>query len=126
MINNIVLSVINDGDGSSCGVNYAKRVKAARCHDLAQFRIMARRYNNFAVREYGSKIATSKEVIEAGEQIFKYYENHVKEVDNYHRKNLLNAVSMFEKALKDAAEGGFIFEVDLSFIKNSKQLKMEE
>lgn len=45
---------------------------------------------------------------------------------NYYRRKVLDAVAAFEKELREAANNGFNFVVDLDFIKNSDSLKLEE
>jgi hypothetical protein len=76
-----MLTIINDGNGSQCGFTYKQRCELARmfAHGLLKFREMARNYNRYAVKNYGSPRATREECTEAGNRLFHYYEEHIKE-----------------------------------------------
>jgi hypothetical protein len=68
-INDIVLTVINDGDGSLCGYNYDQRLQAARTNTIGIFKSAAQTYMN-----------TSAENIDlAAEELMEYYKEHLKE-----------------------------------------------
>ncbi len=81
LVNDIVLSVINDGNGDQCGTDYAKRVDLGRqIVNLYQFRAMAREYGRYAKKRFGSPIPTRAQWVEAGNLLSEYYEEHVKEL----------------------------------------------
>lgn len=69
VINDLMLTIINDGDGSQCGMNYAQRCAAADT-GIFYYRAACREYNRHASRE---------QIIEAATRIQAYYREHVKE-----------------------------------------------
>ena len=78
-INDAVLTIINDGDGSQCeGFNYARR-KAAAEFGLFEYRAAVRAYSRYRHMHYGSRHLTRPEVIEAASYLQEYYREHVKE-----------------------------------------------
>lgn len=68
-INEAVLTVINDGNGSQCGMDYNERCRVAE-FGLADFNTACKKYNPFLSR---------KEAREAAELLQAYYHEHVKE-----------------------------------------------
>ena len=78
----IVTTIVNDGDGSQCGYSYARRCKAAKIATLMPWTHMVtvtaswlRRQGNADV----SKLTVSDELAIAAE-VARYYELHVKDV----------------------------------------------
>lgn len=68
---NIVLTVINDGDGSECGYTYQQRCVEARRGTMAVYKMAC------AVRDkYGG---TYRDARDAAQDIRRYYINHVAE-----------------------------------------------
>lgn len=79
-VNDIMLSIINDGDGSQCGgFDYAQRCAAGRSHDLFKFRWAAREYDRYAHRTYGTPHATREQTVLAGNLLLEYYQRHAEE-----------------------------------------------
>ena len=70
LTNDIVLTVINDGDGSQCGMDYNERCLAA-AFGIAQYRTACRNY---------APTASHKQIIEAATLIQEYYREQSKEV----------------------------------------------
>lgn len=68
----LVLVVINDGNGDQCGVDYQGRITAGRAKDLMAFGRMVVRYN---------PKAQPKEIRLAASQLLAYYVQHVSELD---------------------------------------------
>lgn len=81
-INDIVLSIINDGDGSQCGLNYQARIKAVGTlvQGLTAFQAAAKEYGHWRVRHLGLLMPYPSERMQAARILFEYYENHVKEL----------------------------------------------
>lgn len=69
IVNDIVLTVINDGDGSQCGMNYSKRCEVAE-NGLFFYRVACRHYK---------PSACNKDILEAADLIQAYYREHTKE-----------------------------------------------
>lgn len=67
VVEDIILTVINDGNGSECGMTYQERLNA----DIFQFRNACRKY---------SPKATHNQRFQAAQLLFEYYENHKKEI----------------------------------------------
>lgn len=77
IINDIVLTIINDGNGSQCGMDYAARCAAAE-NGIASYRAACRYYN--LQRSYaGAKSATRAEMLEAESVLQGYYRQHMQE-----------------------------------------------
>lgn len=68
-VENAVLTVINDGDGSQCGMDYKERCRVAE-FGLADFYTACKRYN---------PELSKKEAREGAELLQSYYQEHVKE-----------------------------------------------
>ena len=78
VINDLVLTVINDGDGSECGMTYADRCKAAE-FGIFYYRAACKRYSKRRAKVYEAREATRAEIIEAASIIQEYYRQHIKE-----------------------------------------------
>jgi hypothetical protein len=81
IVNDIVLTIINDGDGSMCGMDYKARLDAGRHHGLFEFRHAAREYGRYRHKHFGSSVPTRHEWVEAGNILMRYYEEHAKECE---------------------------------------------
>ena len=80
-VNDIILTIINDGDGRSCGgFDYRQRCEAGRTHDLYRFRWAAREYGRYRHRTFGSPLPTREQAHIAGDFLFAYYQEHAEEV----------------------------------------------
>ena len=77
-INDTVLTIINDGDGSQCGMTYAERKDAAET-GIYLFRQACRAYSRYRHQNYGSRHLERAEVIEAASILQNYYREHVAE-----------------------------------------------
>lgn len=77
-INDALLTIINDGNGSQCGMNYAQRCAAADT-GIFEFRAAVRAYSRFRHANYGSRHLTRPEVLEAATYLQNYYREHNKE-----------------------------------------------
>jgi hypothetical protein len=75
VVDDLILTIINDGNGSQCGMTYENRKSAAFSHDLAPFRIAARKYSTQRVKAGGSP-ATRSQIIEAANYLMHYYTEH--------------------------------------------------
>ncbi len=71
----LILTVINDGNGSQCGMTYEDRKRAAASHGLADFRVACRHYARQRVRD-GGVPANREQIIEAADYLFRYYTQH--------------------------------------------------
>ena len=78
VVNDIVLAVINDGNGSQCGMTYEQRCVAAE-HGLADYRVACAKYGKDGRVALDERPATRAEVIEAASLVQKYYRNHMAE-----------------------------------------------
>lgn len=76
--NDLVLMVVNDGNGSICGMSYADRCKAAE-FGIADYRIACRQADSYSARHFETPAATRQDIIEAATEVQAYYRNHVKE-----------------------------------------------
>lgn len=76
--NDIVLSVINDGDGSMCGMTYKQRCDAAE-FGLAQFRAAAKAYADFSVTHFAQRPASRQQILDAATCLQEYYRRHMAE-----------------------------------------------
>ena len=82
-VEDTVLTVINDGEGSQCGYTYDQRLAFGRLGDSSRwrFREIARNYSRYRHQAYESRLLTPDEWKEAGDLLLAYYQEHVKEVD---------------------------------------------
>lgn len=78
VINDLVLTIVNDGNGSQCGMSYAERCHFANDATTAHYRIACAVYARNR-RDSGSSMATRREIDEAAEILQHYYREHVKE-----------------------------------------------
>ena len=69
-IEHAVLAIINDGDGSLCGLNYSRRCKVAD-YGLVEYCAAVKRFDPSLKRT---------QIRKAGELIQAYYQNHVAEM----------------------------------------------
>ena len=76
--NDIVLSVINDGDGTMCGMNYKQRCAAAE-FGLGQFRAAAKAYSDYSARVFEQAPATRRQILDAATCLQEYYRRHMAE-----------------------------------------------
>ena len=74
VINDIVLAIVNDGNGKQCGMTYEQR-KAAADNGIGDFRIACQVYANQRVRDGGTK-ATREEILKAADILQAYYVAH--------------------------------------------------
>lgn len=79
-INDAMLSIINDGDGSQCGMTYHARCEAAD-YGIWQFRNAVKAYSERRLSQYGLRKLKHKEIIEAARLIQNYYREHNAEVE---------------------------------------------
>lgn len=75
--NDIVLIVINDGNGSQCGMTYPQRVAAAES-GIEQYRAACKKANEWRIR-HDCPSASQKDIIDAASEVQDYYRNHVAE-----------------------------------------------
>ena len=76
-ITDTVLSIINDGDGTLCGLTYTQRCHHA-AFGLAEYRAACRTYSDYR-QQHGERKLTRQEIIEAASQVQDYYVNHMRE-----------------------------------------------
>lgn len=76
IVNDIVLTIINDGNGSQCGMDYEERKRMAE--SVYRFRTACREYNRQRSRS-GSVRATPGQIIQAADILQAYYREHVAE-----------------------------------------------
>lgn len=77
-INDTVLTIINDGDGTQCGMTYEQRKSAAE-NGILEFRAACRAYSRYRNSHYGSRHLNRAEVIDAAIILQNYYREHVAE-----------------------------------------------
>ena len=79
-VNDIVLTIINDGDGKQCGMDYSTRCdEAITGRDL--FISACRAYDRYSREFYGSPKATREQIIAAADIVQAYYRQHVTEIE---------------------------------------------
>lgn len=78
-VNDIVLTIINDGNGSECGMTYSERVAAAET-GIGDYRIACAKYNQRRLEVYEMPKATRQQVLEAATLVQEYYRRHAKEL----------------------------------------------
>ena len=81
VLNNIILTIINDGNGSECGTTYDDRIKFAGNYDTASFYAMTRH----CAERYGDRL-TAQQVGDAAMIVYSYYVNHNTENTTYAKK----------------------------------------
>lgn len=75
-IEHAVLAIINDGDGSLCGLNYKQRCELAE-FGLFDYCVAVKRFDPSLKRT---------QIRKAGELIQVYYRNHVAEIERIERE----------------------------------------
>jgi len=79
---NLFLCVTNDGNGDVCGYSYTRRCEQARVQgNIKAFRDMAGICAKNLVKTFGAPKATKDDITRAGDALFEYYQQHIKEVD---------------------------------------------
>jgi hypothetical protein len=78
-VNDIVLSVINDGNGSMCGMSYEQRCAAADT-GILEFRAAAKQYSDYRHKHFEQPRANRQEIIDAATCLQEYYRKHVQEM----------------------------------------------
>lgn len=73
--------VINDGQGVDCGYSYETRLKFARQNNLVSSSRWNTMCKNVALK-YGYIDCVPMDVLKASIEVYEYYQNHIKEVDN--------------------------------------------
>lgn len=82
IINDIVLTIVNDGNGKQCGASYEKRLEYATRHKpYLAFRAIAREYGRRAFRSYGTAHPTLQQTSQAGNILADYYAQHLMEME---------------------------------------------
>jgi hypothetical protein len=76
-ITDTVLSIVNDGDGTICGLTYAQRCQDAE-FGLIHYRAACKKYSDYR-QQQGERKLTRQELIEAAAQVQDYYDNHMRE-----------------------------------------------
>ncbi len=80
IINDLVLTVINDGNGSQCGFSYHDRLAAVRGETLDEELFVAAATNYNAQRVLiDCEPATRSEILEAAKELLAYYIEHAAE-----------------------------------------------
>lgn len=74
-VSELMLCIINDGNGDQCGRSYEQRCEAASSHGLFEFRYMARECRRRVHPDWRDYSAACTR---AGDLLFAYYEEHVK------------------------------------------------
>jgi hypothetical protein len=81
-INDAVLTIINDGNGAQCGMDYAQRCAAAET-GVSRYRTACARYSDYSHRTYGSPRMTQSEIVRAADILQAYYrENLVEQIED--------------------------------------------
>jgi hypothetical protein len=82
-IENILQIVINDGDGSQCGLSYPERCNLVREKAPAnEWLYLASTVNRWLKKNHSARIASQVELLKAATAIAEYYVQHVKEFEN--------------------------------------------
>ena len=77
VVNDLVLTIINDGNGSQCGMDYKSRCAAADT-GIWEFRADCRAYGRQRSKS-GSSSPSRTDIIEAATILQNYYRDHMKE-----------------------------------------------
>ena len=77
VVNDLVLTIINDGNGSQCGMNYKSRCASAET-GIYEFRAACRAYGRQRSIS-GSSRPSRTDILEAATILQNYYREHVKE-----------------------------------------------
>lgn len=87
-VQDAVLTIINDGNGSLCGMDYKARCAAADT-GIAQYRLAVALYSLWK-QAHGGQRLTKLNQIKAASEIQDYYRNHNKEVAQCNRQDSAN------------------------------------
>ena len=80
VVNDMLLTIINDGDGKLCGRSYRQRLAAAAHGNmLFEFRYMCREYGRVRARA-GASRPTREQTLLAASLLQAYYEESVEEL----------------------------------------------
>lgn len=80
-INDAVLAIINDGDGSMCGMSYKDRCRPDVVqHGIIHYRNAVRTYSRYAVTHFEATKLRRQDQIIAADRIQAYYREHLKEL----------------------------------------------
>ena len=74
-INDVILTIINDGNGETCGMTYQERKAAVKNHDLPAIRRAVEKYG----KKYYGENFKQEYIFIAGDFIFDYYEKEMLE-----------------------------------------------
>ena len=85
VVNDLVLTIINDGDGEQCGTDYRQRIGAAE-FGLFKFRTACREYGRYRQRVYGLSFPTREQWFTAATILQNYYRAHVEEIKSQERR----------------------------------------
>lgn len=77
VINDLVLTIINDGNGAQCGRTYEQRCAAAE-NGIFEYSYMCREYSRQRNRA-GSSRATREQILAAATILQEYYREHMAE-----------------------------------------------
>jgi len=79
VVDDIVTTIVNDGNGDQCGLTYDNRCRAAKANLYIEFRWSVR---NYARRRMalGHGYPNREQIIDAADTVMAYYRQHLKEV----------------------------------------------
>lgn len=86
VVNDMVLTVVNDGNGDQCGYSYPERLRVARMPNVLArdylFRCMCEHYDRHCrVRDGTTERPTTFQLRAAARELRDYYDRHIAEVD---------------------------------------------
>lgn len=99
-VEDIVLAVINDGNGSMCGMTYQERCQCPHTN-LWSFRRACRVYAEYAHKNFETAMASRKQILSAALLVQKYYKQHVKEIDKCNEDARIEASIKKDKESQD-------------------------
>lgn len=80
-VNDVILSIFNDGDGSLCGMSYKDRSNLSMTeYGLVHYRNAVRTCSKHLKKHFGNPMLTLVQQVEAADLIQKYYQTHMKEM----------------------------------------------
>lgn len=84
VVEDAVITITNDGNGSQCNCTYHERLANAR-HPSAVFRLatwrhMVRAYNRWRIKQGDQVLFTTRQVCEAARLLDAYYQDHLGEL----------------------------------------------
>jgi hypothetical protein len=118
--NDLVLIVINDGNGSQCGMTYDQRCAAAAT-GIDQFRYACQKANQWRIA-HDCPSATRADVFAAASEVYAYYRNHMAEsramieAGEIQHEDLQAAASVYDKLAS-----GSLYPVGTKFIDGTVQ-----